>query len=56
MGYLKNDLIHFQLGTLVELLEMLDPNQKIFGLGDLHSYKGEYDDLEFQVTDEFRTV
>jgi hypothetical protein len=56
MKILKGDVEQMRLGSLIKLLESLEPNQKIYGLGEMHSYRGYYEDLEFERTDEYRTV
>jgi hypothetical protein len=37
------------LGEIIVLLEQLDPKRIIPGLGDLHSYRGYYSDLAFDI-------
>lgn len=44
------------LGKLIKLLESLEPNRPIAGLGSLDSYRGFYDDLAFEPDDKQETV
>lgn len=44
------------LGELIFELEKLDPNQKIQKIQNPHSYRGYYEDLAFETSEEFMTV
>lgn len=44
------------LGELIEALEGLDPETRVHGFGEPHSYRGYYKDLSFHPTDEDRSA
>lgn len=44
------------LGGLIDLLDTLDPEALVTGLGELHSYRGFYEDLAFEPSTRFVTV
>lgn len=44
------------LGRMIALLDVLEPERLVHGLGELDSYRGYYDDLAFEPTDQRETV
>ena len=52
-GYDKEECAQTQmtLGGMIQLLESLDPNTDIDGIGDPHSFRGYYEDLAFSPVD-----
>ena len=44
------------LGELIKVLERMPQDAEIHGLGELDSYRGYYEDLAFEPTDEKRLV